>query len=136
MPDNPDLKILNVTKDDMVVHLRLTDMTNINYSYLHIAMEKYKVPGRRFLVTDDAADPRAVEFIRRYNLIVYTKSEIDDWTFIRGFNTIILGCSTYSWWSAFLSDATTIVYPKTGYFSTTRTNLFVDDEPRYKLLNF
>lgn len=133
---NKDLAAMRINPDDMVIHLRQTDMTNIDYRYLPIAIKEYKTKGRIFLVTDDCNSLLARQLINDYNMIVYSKSEIDDWTFIKGFSTIILGCSTYSWWAAYLSNAHTIVYPQTGYFATLRTNLFVHNEPRYKLLKF
>ena len=88
-----------------------------------------------YIVTDGLSD----NFMRNfdvYNPKIISSSQSSDFRFLMSFDKIITSQSTFSWWAAFLSDASNIVAPKTkngiwGSDSRPDINLTVDDEVRY-----
>ena len=70
-----------------------------------------------------------------------SQSAINDFKIMGSFNKVIMSQSTFSWWAAWLSDATEIFTPVPqpgnnkliNEWSIGRPDIatFVDDEPRY-----
>lgn len=104
-----------ITVDDIVLHIRRGDYKDCKYSnirwdyYTNILDKQNK--GRVFIVTDEV-DEVLKKYFQIYNPIyVSSKVDIEDMKFIKCFNKIVMANSTFSWWSAFLSDAEEIYYP-------------------------
>ena len=64
-----------------------------------------------------------------------SQSVLKDFEFIRRASKVVLSMSTFSWWAAWLSDATRIYFPEIGLFHPTLPKegryLEVDDDDRY-----
>lgn len=122
-----------VDKDDLVVHVRIEkydapnmDKTPLPFEYYEkaIAMVDYK---QLYICTNEPEHPFIKQFARYSPIIkstrsfsaaflkipgaVHSKMNTDDFMFIASFNKIIISYSTYSWWAAFLSNATEIYAP-------------------------
>lgn len=87
------------------------------------------------ICTDMINDP----FIRhfdKYKPKIYSGDMVRDFCILRKARRLIMSISTYSWWAAFLSDAMEIWFPKPEYASWSKPDcdLFVYDEPRFKLM--
>jgi len=67
-----------------------------------------------FIVTDCPEDP-FLKLFDVYHPKIIAGHLMDDFNIIRSANKIILSMSTFSWWAAFLSDATDIFFPKPDY---------------------
>jgi hypothetical protein len=50
-------------------------------------------------------EKKYMSYFEKYNPIIVTQTPYEDFEFIRKFNKIITSTSTFSYWSAFLSDA-------------------------------
>jgi hypothetical protein len=97
---------------------------NFDYYEKALSMAHYK---RLYICTNAPLHPYIKNF-ERYNPIVVTdrdlnsylgvvpldetsKLNMDDFGFMASFNKIIIAYSTYSWWAAYLSQATEIYAP-------------------------
>jgi hypothetical protein len=52
-----------------------------------------------------------LKYFDKYNPTIVSHDEYSDFEFIRSFDKIISSNSTFSWWAAFLSDASEIYLP-------------------------
>lgn len=125
------------SSDDLVVHIRLTDYKNHGavLSFDHYSRMINLFGSKNvYIVTDDPSDVFINQF-NVYNPIIINEDTISDFKFIMTFDNIILSQSTYSWWAAFLSNASKIAFPipSHGYWSKERQDidLRVSDESRY-----
>lgn len=135
-----------IHKDDLVLHYRLGDYIRNGYC-MDPGWVKETLRGINFrqlwIVTDDTTNiPKELNYfdpIKTTNQNHYL-----DFILIERFNNIFISQSTFSWWAAWLSNATKVYFPilKKGvwpkvdgdpsYCKDTRDiNLVVDDEPRY-----
>ena len=95
---------------------------NGNWSNIHV-------------VTEDADDPMVRKLAREYAVEVHSSDPMSDFNRLRSSANIVLSVGTFSWWAAWLSEATSIFYPLVGIMNPeTRpdVNLIVDDEKRYQ----
>jgi len=135
-----------ISKDDLVIHIRLGDYFEHNVdSSTHCLSKEYyqKVidlanPNNVFVVTEEPYHEFIVEFSKKTGCQVISQNSIKDFAFISSFNKICISKSTFSWWAAFLSDAEEIYIPNASHgiwcWEECRgegIDLFVDDEPRY-----
>jgi hypothetical protein len=143
------------TENDAIIHLRLGDCILGD-----LAEHPYVMPPEYFQKALDSmsfdrlyicSDPETLEHplfyqymdsFKEYSPKLMGGNAIEDFNTIKSFNKIIMSQSTFSWWTAFLSDASEIFIPvpeggKWGNeWSTESPNiaLFVDDEERYKYI--
>ena len=83
-----------------------------------------------------------MENFSQYNPILLQGDKIQDFRAIKSFNKIVMSQSTFSWWGAFLSNASEIFVPvpepgpHTNEWSLESRNVavFVDDEDRYNYI--
>lgn len=124
---------------DAVVHVRRGDYVDIGYS---LTLDSYRkmidsVNFESLYIVTDAPEDAFFKGFADYNPTIVSQDRISDFKFLMSFDNIILSQSTYSWWAAFLSDASTIVFPITkngiwGSDSRHDISLAVTDEERYQ----
>jgi hypothetical protein len=139
-----------ITKDDLVISLRLEDYTSpehltrlLTYDYFKIILES-KQFNNIYIITNPGSigHNNQYEYLKEffpYNPIfvrIYDKP-IMSMAFGAQFNNIAISQSTYSWWLAFLSNAENIYYPipEAGPFSLTDP-LFTNCDLRVPLSEF
>ena len=107
-----------VCQDDIVMHIRLTDYkefgkggTVLSQDYYRDCLDKEPYDFA-YVITDDPSDPY-LDFLNDYHNVVIRKNntEKDDFWYMNSFDRIIISNSTFSWWSAFLSNASKIYTP-------------------------
>jgi hypothetical protein len=121
------------------VHIRLGEYYRddnhlpIEY-YIDVIKDSKKIP---VIYTNEPNNPLIDEIQKLFNCEVISNSEWEDFVSIASYKNIIISQSSYSWWAAWLSDASTIYYPRTSkrYWQHRNDgndiNLIVDDESRY-----
>ena len=103
-------------KANIVMHVRLSDYkifgkggTVLDPQY-YIDCLEYEIFDDLFIVTDAPNDDYFNAF-EKYNPIYNFGTEKQDFWFLTQFDRIICGNSSFSWWAAFLSNATKIFTP-------------------------
>lgn len=127
--------------NDLVVHIRRDDYITHGYT---LTFESYKkmiesVSFNKIYITTDSPNDVFLKKFDAYNPVIVNNSCIEDFKFISSFNKIIISQSSYSWWAAFLSNATEIIFPVTdfgiwGEISRPDIDLKIVDESRYKYI--
>ena len=122
--------IINVNPKDFTLHIRLTDLAQLN---LHPNMIKFykdildnNIFETLYIITDNKNDKRLIKIFKEYNYQIISNSEIEDFLFIKKSNNIICSQSTFCWWAAILSDAKNIYLPTNthiGYYDRADINL-------------
>jgi hypothetical protein len=139
-----------ITKDDLVISLRLEDYTSpehlsrlLTYDYFRIILESRQF-NNIYIITNPGSigHNNQYEYLKEfypYNPIfvrIYDRP-IMSMAFGVQFNNIAISQSTYSWWLAFLSNAENIYYPipEVGPFSLTDSE-FTNCDLRVPLSEF
>lgn len=138
-----------VDKDDIIVHVRIHDYQSLmkfEYYEKALSMAKYK---QLYICTNEPEHAFIKQFAPYKPIICSSRSfmsyfhhtswddisklNIDDFTLMASFNKIIISYSTYSWWAAYLSNATEIYapYSDVGFF----TEYGKVNEPRYTYID-
>ena len=110
-----NLPKLNINKDDIVIHCRLTDFSGQNSIihpdwYLNI-LEKENF-NKLYIVTDDPSSINFFKFFEKFKPIIISKSGKEDFHFLMSFEKIICSLSTFCWWAAYLGNAKKIYVMK------------------------
>jgi len=107
----------DLNKKDIVMHVRLGDykafgeggnVLHPDYYHKCLKLEKF---DRLYIVTDEPQD-EYFETFTKYNPTIINGTEKEDFWFLTGFDRIIMGNSTFSWWAAFFSNAGKVYMPK------------------------
>ena len=135
---------------DIVLHIRTQNSPcYLPFEYYEKALQLASFE-KLYICIDEPSDPYLDNF-KKYNPIVVsnrsinqqmysstswddiTKNNMDDFFFIYSFDKIIISHSTYSWWAAFLSDASEIYAP---FSYDDRYQLYGKvEEPRYHYID-
>lgn len=110
-----------VNTEDVCVHLRLGDFANVPGRVVpagaYVELLRSLSFRRLYLVTDDPTDESYLASFRCFDpILVSTEKRRDfhdtnrattlsDFNFLRGFDRIVVGNSTFGWWAAVLSQA-------------------------------
>lgn len=103
-----------LTKDDLVVHVRLGDF--LQYKNRVLPIEYYKaaieeIEYNKLYVCSDSPYHKRLKWFRGIGATIVKKNAIDTFRFIESANKIIISNSSFSWWAAVLSDAEEIIVP-------------------------
>ncbi|HAI98139.1 TPA: hypothetical protein DCL30_01175 [Candidatus Peribacteria bacterium] len=122
----------------LVMHVRRGDYLRVEGYPLPFSFYKDVLKRADFdhlvICTDDPRDPFFRKF-RHHDPEIKSGDLLEDFCFLKSAKKIALSQSTYSWWAAYLSDATEIYFPRslTGPFSSSRPDIDLEvDEPRYR----
>lgn len=105
---------------DLVVNVRLGDAKHcqggrvLPFSYYREVIERAQ-PRRVYIVSDEPMSSYIQQFAP-YDPHVFDLSPFDCLRCVAAFNRICLPLSTFSWWGAFLSDASEVYYPLVDRF--------------------
>lgn len=110
---------LNVTTDisqnDAFVACRLGDcllksnLTMCTMKYIENQIKTNRHNYRNVYITSDSLDhPPLVKLIEKYSMIKYNNNPLDTILFASKFNNLILSAGSFSYWMAYLSEATNI----------------------------
>ena len=136
-------KINELYNDELIaVHVRLGEYLRDDFNlpieyYIDVIKESKKSP---VLYTDSPNSEYIKELSGVFNCQVKSNSEWQDFIEIASYKTIAMSQSSYSWWSAWLSDAQTVYYPYTSkrYWQHRNDvddiNFVVTDENRFILV--
>lgn len=113
-----------VNTEDLCVHVRLGDFANVPGRVVpagaYVELLRSLSFRRLYLVTDDPSDERYLAHFRRFDPIVVSTEKrrsfhdtnrattLSDFNFLRGFDRIVIGNSTYGWWAAVLGQASRV----------------------------
>ena len=129
-----DLPSFEKNTEDIVLNVRLDDKVHCNNlhnpeswdnaeivhpNYYKKILEKEKF-NKVYIVVDNIKydwEKKYMSHFDIYNPIIVSNTPKDDFNFIRSFDKIITSISTFSFWSAFLSDANKIyTFKSAGFF--------------------
>lgn len=101
------------SKNDAFVACRLGDSSKRTYcafGYIDNHLKASRDSYDKVYVTSDVIDhPSLVDLIKKYNLTIYQEHPLDTILFAARFNNLILSAGSFSYWMAYLSEATNIV---------------------------
>src|SRR5215813_6868268 len=109
---DPEIPILT-RQPELVVHVRRTDYVSLGwalpFSYYDSAIER-ALPsnGEVWLVSDDRSDPFLKRF-KKWNAKFFAGSALQQFGLMRSAVSLVLSQSTFSWWPAFLGDASKVI---------------------------
>lgn len=104
----------------VIIHMRYGDYSDHNWvlprTYHDRAIADFNPSVyTRYAMTEDIDNPMFKQLCADYDLIPIPKgSTIDDMRLMSSFQNIVISNSTFSWWGAWLSNASTVVCPRMG----------------------
>jgi hypothetical protein len=148
--DNHDV---GQTDEDIIIHLRLgDDITSfdadnpyiIPFSFYEKALESTSYNKLYMCSEPETINSKYIKQFDKYDPIILNGDTLSDFRSLKSFKKIIISQSTFSWWAAFLSDATEIFFPLPNEGESRLVNewsdarpdidLVVSDESRYKYI--
>lgn len=107
----------DIRDEDVLVNLRGGADFSANgwvlpFSYYERALALVSPKGRIY-VCGVGLDEILIQRMRKFSPCYFTGSPMEHMSFFARFKTIVLSNSTFAWWAAFLSPATTLIAPAT-----------------------
>jgi hypothetical protein len=130
-------ELAGVNDLDLLLSVRLGDYFNplqVDRRFVSLTHQFYETaiemasPRKIFIATDEPDHPFLDRF-NKYNPVIFVWKQANkailDLFSAQHFNKIAISCSTFSWWSAVLSDASEIYFPidEDGIWSTRYNDL-------------
>ena len=114
-----------IRQKDCFVHARIGDLlnnTNRNMAYFKPDYLDQQLKDSRnalntvYISSDSIDYPPLVELINKYDLTIYQSDPLETILFAKNFNNLILSAGSFSYWMAYLREATNItVYKNTKH---------------------
>ena len=110
-------RVTKLPEDHVGIHLRLADYHEIpgmvkDPSVYFGVLDRLET-REIILVTDDPSDPYLRAFRKRYgNLRIVSEDAKHDFELLMSMSTLVVGNSTFSWWAAYLGDASRVFVPR------------------------
>jgi len=111
------------SKNDAFVACRLGDCLFTHRTYCTIDYIDYQLQVNRnsydkvYITSDTIDHPPLVDLIKKYDLTIYQNEPLDTILFAKNFNNLILSAGSFSYWMAYLSEATNITVYKNRFDS-------------------
>jgi hypothetical protein len=119
-------KVTRISPRDIVISLRIGDFVYtpnatsrwvkcvysrfLGFDYFDIILKGMRF-NRLFITSDEPLHPLVDAFQKYDPIMVQNDSAIKTLAFIKRFDRIAIAESTYSWWAAYLTEASEIYYP-------------------------
>ena len=134
------ISIDKINNGDIIIIQRLNDFIDLRldlkFNYFDKILKNIKF-NRIFIISDEIESEMFNGFAE-YKPIYLFGNAFTHYSFASLFNRMIISQSTYSWWIAWLSNASEIYLPFTAggswserWLKRRKVNLIVDDENRY-----
>lgn len=111
------LPTLDANEEDLVIHIRLNDYkyfgelgTVLNPTYYLEAIKKVNYK-KLYIVTDEPTDESYLSNFKDLSPTIVHGSPEHDFRFMMRFKKIIIANSSFSWWAAFLGEASELYSP-------------------------
>ena len=127
-----DAQLEHIRENDCYIHARIGDLLNNlnrNMAYFQLDYLEQQLQTTRntyntaYISSDTINYPPLVELINKYDLTIYHSDPLDTILFAKNFNNLILSAGSFSYWMAYLSEATNItVYKNTKQDPLQRRN--------------
>ena len=114
-----------IQTDNTVLHIRNGDYRAIGE---YLGLDNYikfidTVGCQNLTIVVEHIDDDVKELAKKYNATIYSKSILEDFTFIKNAGTALISQSTFAWWAVFLGN------PHEIYFPFTQTNKMWKETP-------
>lgn len=113
-----NIQIDGIEKNDVVMNIRMGDFLSKKHLWRYCGVSYFDFIlssmdfNRLFIVSDDVKSELLNGLSEKYNAIHYvSKGMMEDVNFIKLFDSILISHSTFSWWAAYLSNASIIYLP-------------------------
>lgn len=122
---------IEISQDDAFFACRFGDCllnprTYCSIEYIESQLTANLHNYRNIYLTSDTLDhPPLVEFIEKYNIIPYNNDPLKTILFAKNFNNLVLSAGSFSYWIAYLSEATNVTV-----FNNQTQDLMVDQTKR------
>jgi len=137
------IKVDKINSGDIVILQRLQDFIDLRldlkFNYFDKILKNIK--HNRIFVVSDEIESETFNSFSEYNPIYLFGNAFEHYSFASLFNRMIISQSTFSWWIAWLSNATEIYCPFTAggnwserWLKRGKVNLIVHDENRYNYI--
>ena len=131
--------LCGISQNDVVMHIRLGDYNKLGWhlpiSYYEDCLQNMQYV-KLWICTDEPKHAMIEHFVNKWNATIVSTDRISDLRFMMAFDKIVMSRSTYSWWAAFLSNASDICFPNpdVGFWSDSDQDhaLFVNDQQRFR----
>lgn len=116
-----DAQLEHIRENDCFIHARIGDLLNNlnrNMAYFQPDYLEQQLQATRntyntaYISSDTINYPPLVELINKYGLTIYQNEPLDTILFAKNFNNLILSAGSFSYWMAYLSEATNITVYK------------------------
>ncbi len=107
-----EINNLTKNKDDLLLHIRLGDVENLNPEVEYYEYCINKINWKNGYILTDDVNHRIISFlVKKYNFKIYQNDPMSSIIFGSQFDNIILSNGTFSWWIGLLSNEKNIYYP-------------------------
>ena len=120
------------TNNDVFVHVRLGDIANLpvclKLDYYDTALLSIPSFEQAYISSDSIDHPICKQLIKKYNMHIVTKNEVDTIKFASTCKHVVLSTGTFSWLIGALAFDSNVYYPQHPRYKWWHGNIFVFDD--------